>query len=175
VKCSGFGHGGHSLALLLAGWGSHFLCLSLGGGKIHHQDPLHLKCGLIPRRRMWLDRGGGMLTGELALSWHCLLLSCGMSSTSLDLLPSVTSMASLDREVGFRPWCHRPQGNHHHGLCGYSILHPWCGCGESERAPHAAPSGGREAEASFPGRCHEELLGGVLDHGPPWSRCPAVS
>jgi hypothetical protein len=33
----------------------------------------------------------------------------------------------------------------------------------------------REAEASLPTRCHEELLGGVLDQGPPQGECPAVN
>jgi hypothetical protein len=28
------------------------------------------------------------------------------------------------------------------------------------------PSRRREAEASFPAQCHEELLGGALNHGP---------
>jgi hypothetical protein len=37
------------------------------------------------------------------------------------------------------------------------------------------PSGRREAEASFPTWCHEELLSGVLNHGPPRGRCPTTS
>jgi hypothetical protein len=52
---------------------------------------------------------------------------------------------------------------------------PCCGCGESEQRPRDEPSGGREAEASFPARRPEELLGGVLDHGPPQGRCSAAS
>jgi hypothetical protein len=44
-----------------------------------------------------------------------------------------------------------------------------------KRAPCATPSGGRVAEASFPAQRSEELLGGVLDHGPLRGRCPAVS
>jgi hypothetical protein len=38
-----------------------------------------------------------------------------------------------------------------------------------------APSGRREAEASFPAWCREELLSGVLNHGPPQGRCPTAS
>jgi hypothetical protein len=42
-------------------------------------------------------------------------------------------------------------------------------------APHAAPFGRRETEASFPAGCHEELLDEVLNHGLSWSRCLVVS
>jgi hypothetical protein len=35
----------------------------------------------------------------------------------------------------------------------------------AHEAPHAAPSGGRVAEASFPTWRSDELLDGVLDHG----------
>jgi hypothetical protein len=71
------------------------------GGEAHHQDPLHLKHGLLPRRCVWLDCGSGLLASELASSWRCLLLGGRMLSTDLHLLPSVTSMVSLDGEVGF--------------------------------------------------------------------------
>jgi hypothetical protein len=52
---------------------------------------------------------------------------------------------------------------------------PWCGCGESEQRPRDEPSRGREAEASFLARRPEELLAGVLNHGPPQGRCSAAS
>jgi hypothetical protein len=35
--------------------------------------------------------------------------------------------------------------------------------------------GGGEVEASFPARCHEEFLSGVIDHGPSWGRCLAAN
>jgi hypothetical protein len=88
----------------LAGWGSLLLCLSLGRGEVHHQDPLHLKHGLMPWRCVWLDHGSSLLVGKLALSWHCLLLGGGMLSTGFCLLPSMMSVALLDEEVGFQPW-----------------------------------------------------------------------
>jgi hypothetical protein len=62
-----------------------------------------------------------------------------------------------------------------HRLCDGDVLHPWCSCVGSVRGPRATPSGGREAKASFPTQRHEELLGGVLNHGPSWGQCPAVS
>jgi hypothetical protein len=93
----------------------------------------------------------------------------------LHLLPSVACVVSLNEEVSFWSWCHHLWGNRRRGLCGRNVLHPWCGHGESERAPRAVPSGGREAGASFPTRCCEELLGGVLDPGLSWGRCPVAS
>jgi hypothetical protein len=43
----GVGHGGLSLATLMTGGGGHLLGLSLGGGEVHHHDPLRLKHGLM--------------------------------------------------------------------------------------------------------------------------------
>jgi hypothetical protein len=68
----------------------------------------------------------------------------------LRLLPFMTSVALPERGVGLWPRRYRPWGKHHHGLCGRSVLHPWCGRARSEHAPRATSSGGREAEASFP-------------------------
>jgi hypothetical protein len=36
------------IAILMADRGSHFLGSSLGGGEVHHQDPLYLERGLVP-------------------------------------------------------------------------------------------------------------------------------
>jgi hypothetical protein len=99
---------------LSAGRGSYLLGLSLSGGEVHNHDPLH--------------HGNGSLTSELASPWCCLLLDDGLTSVGLRLLPSMMSVTSPEREVGFRPWRHHPQGNRHHGLNGRSILHSWCGC-----------------------------------------------
>jgi hypothetical protein len=115
--------------------------------------------------RMWSNHGRGLLAGEFASPWHCLLLSGGMPSTGLRLLPLMTIVVSLNREVGFWPQCCHTWGNHHHGR---SILHPWCGCGGSEWGPRVAPSRGRAQR-------HEELLSEVLNHGSSWDRCPTVS
>jgi hypothetical protein len=87
---------------------------------------------------------------------------------ALRLLPLMTSMTSLKREVGFRPWRHCPRGNHHRGLSGQSVHHPRCGYDGSERSPHAMPSGRGEAEAPLHTWHREELLDGVPYHGPPW-------
>jgi hypothetical protein len=59
------------------------------------------------------------------------------------------SVVSLEGGVGLRPRRRRPRGKHRRGLCGRSILHPWCGCGGSEQGPRVAPSEVREVEASF--------------------------
>jgi hypothetical protein len=162
-SAQGFSHDGLGLTLLSAGWGSHLLFLSLGGGEVHHQDPLYLRPGLMPRWHMWLDRINGLLAGKLASSWRCLLLGGGLSSMGLHLLPSVASMASFDEEVGFLLQHRHPWGNRHCGLCGQSVFHPWCGRGDSERSPRATPFGGRDAEASFPTRRYEEHLGRSVD------------
>jgi hypothetical protein len=57
---------------LVADRGSHLLGLSLSGGIVHHQDPLHLVCGLAPQRHLRMNRGSGSLAGELASPWRCL-------------------------------------------------------------------------------------------------------
>jgi hypothetical protein len=87
----------------------------------------------------------------------------------LHLLSSMMSVELFEGEVGFQPRCRHPRGKHHRGQ---SILLPCCGCGKGERGPHAAPSGGRVAKASFPATLREELLGGVLNHGPLWGDAP---
>jgi hypothetical protein len=87
----------------VAGRGSHFLGLSLSGGKVHRQDPLRLEHGLVLWRHMLLDRGSALLAGELASLWCCLWLSSGLPSTDLCLLPSLMSMVLLEREAGVRP------------------------------------------------------------------------
>jgi hypothetical protein len=50
---------------LAAGGGSHSLGLCLGGGKVHHYDPLSLERGLAPRQLVWLGRDGHLLAREL--------------------------------------------------------------------------------------------------------------
>jgi hypothetical protein len=59
---------------LVANRGSHLLGLSLSGGKVHHPDPLLLEHWLMPRRRVQLDHGSGLLASELALPCCCPLL-----------------------------------------------------------------------------------------------------
>jgi hypothetical protein len=135
----------------VAGRGSHLLVLSLSGGKVHHQDPLHLKCGLAPRRCMQLECGSGLLASELASQWRCLLLASGLLSTSLHWLPPVMSMISFKREANYRPGCRCSWGDRPRGLSSQIILHPWCGCDGSEQSPHAVPPRRGEAEALFPG------------------------
>jgi hypothetical protein len=151
------------------------LGLSLGGGEVHHQDPLRPERRLVLRWRIWLNSDSGLLADEVASSWRWPLLGCGMLSIGLRPLPFMTNVESLGGEVNFWLWHHHQQGKPHRGLWGQSILHPWGGRGGSERGPRATPSGGRASEASFPNWCHEELLSGVLNHGPPQGRCPAAS
>jgi hypothetical protein len=135
------------LAPLAASRGSHLLDLCLSGGKVHHQDPLCLVCGLTPRRRLRLNHGNGLLAGELASPWCYPLLGGEVSNVGLRLLPPMMSVMSLEREASFWLWHRRPWGNYHHGLSCQSILHPWCGCDESKRSPRATPSGRVEVEA----------------------------
>jgi hypothetical protein len=71
---------------LVAARGSHLFCLSLRGGEVHHQDPLCLKCGFTLQQRVLLNHNSGLLSGELASLWGCLLLGDGLSSMSLRLL-----------------------------------------------------------------------------------------
>jgi hypothetical protein len=175
VKHQGLGCDGLILAPLAIGRGSHLLSPSLSGGEVHYQDPLYLVCGLTPRWCLRLNRGSGLLVGELASPWCCSLLGGGLPSAGLHLLPPVTSVTSLKREAGFWPRRHRPWGNHRRGLSGQSILHPWCGCDGSEQSPHTTLSGRGEAEAPVPTWHREDLLDGVLYHGLPWGRCPATS
>jgi hypothetical protein len=68
----------------------------------------------------------------------------------LRLLSFMMTVVLLEGNVGFWPRCHHPWGKHHHGMCGRSILLPGCSCGGGERGPRAMPSGGKEAEPSFP-------------------------
>jgi hypothetical protein len=171
----GLGRSSLHLAPLTAGRGSQFLGLTLSGGEFYHQDSLCLEHGLVSWRNVRLDRGSGLLAGELASPWCCLWLGGGLLSTGLHLLPPLMSVTLLKWEASVRPWHHHPWWNRHHGLTGRSILHPWCGCDGSGRSPYAAPPGRGEAEGPLPAPCHEELLDGILYHGPPWGWCPAAS
>jgi hypothetical protein len=137
----GLGCSGLSLALLTAAWGNLFLSRSLSGGEVHHQDPLRLKRGLMPRRHMRLDRGSRLLTGELASPWHCLLLSSGLLSIGLLLVPFLMSVVLLEREVDIWPRRYHPGWNRHRGQSGRSFLHQWCGRDGSGRSPHVMPPG----------------------------------
>jgi hypothetical protein len=76
-----------------------------------------------------------LLAGELASPWHYLLLSGGLLSMGLCLLPLMASVMSLEGEVGFQLWSHRSQGNRHRGR---SVLHLWCGCDGSRHNPYVA-------------------------------------
>jgi hypothetical protein len=142
---------------------------------VHHQDPLHLGCGHALLWHVQLDRSSGLLAGELALSWRYLLLSGGLWSMGLCLLPPMTSATSLKMEAGFRLRHLRPWGNHRRdlssqrrnrrcGLSSRSILHPWCSCDRSEQSPHVVPPRSGEAEAPVPAGRHEDLLDGVPYH-----------
>jgi hypothetical protein len=150
VKHSGAWPRWPQLGPLAADRGSHLLGLSLSGGEVHHQDHLYLECRLTPRWHMRRNHGSDLLAGELASSWHCLLLGGELPSTSLRLLPSVMRVMSFEREAGFRPRCHCSRGNCQRGLSGWSVIHPWCGCDGSGRSPRAPPSGRWEAEAPLP-------------------------
>jgi hypothetical protein len=146
--------------------GSHLLALSLSGGEVHHQDPLHLRCGLVSWRHTQLNHDSRFLTDELASSWRCLLLGYGLPNKGLRLLSPVMSVTSRRREARFWLQRCRPWRNRHRGLSGQSVLHLWCGCDRSERSPCAMPSGRGEAKAPLPTWHLEEFLGGVPSHGP---------
>jgi hypothetical protein len=51
---------------LVADGGSHSLGLSLGGGEVHHHDPLYLKHGLVLGQLIRLGRSDCLLANELA-------------------------------------------------------------------------------------------------------------
>jgi hypothetical protein len=48
-----------------------------------------------------LNRDSGLLAGDLASTWHCLLLGGGLSITGLCLLSPMMSMMLLEREASF--------------------------------------------------------------------------
>jgi hypothetical protein len=127
------------LTLLLAPWGSHVLC-----GSSPSQAWTHAVAAVR------LDHGSNLLAGEFASLWCCLLLGSGMSSTGMHLLPSMVSMVSSNMEDGFWPQHSFPLGNRHRGLHGRSVLHPWCGHGESERCPRAVLSRDGRPKLSSP-------------------------
>jgi hypothetical protein len=133
-RCSAqwLGRGGFSLGCLMARRGSHLLALSLSGGEVHHQDPLHLRCGLVSWWHTQFNHDSRFLTDELASSWRCLLLGYGLPSKGLRLLSPVMSVTSRRREARF--WLQRCRSwrNRHRGLSGQSVLHLWCGCDRSE-------------------------------------------
>jgi hypothetical protein len=54
-----FGSDGPGLGFSLADWRGQLLGLVLSGSGVHHQDPLHLKRRLEPRRCVWLNRSSG--------------------------------------------------------------------------------------------------------------------
>jgi hypothetical protein len=97
--------------------------------------------------RVRLDRGSGLLAGEPASSWCYFWLGGGLRSMSLRLLPLLTSVKLLKGQAGIRPWHHRLQWNHHHGLNDRSILHSWCRCDGSGRSRRAMTLGRGEVEA----------------------------
>jgi hypothetical protein len=128
VKCSEAWPQQPRSSPLKTGGGGHFLGPSLGGGKVHHQDPLCLKRGLMSWRRVRLSRSSWLPAGELALPLRCLLLSAGLLSAGLHSLPLMTSTPLLEEEASIRPRCHCLRWKRRHGLGGRSFLHSWCGC-----------------------------------------------
>jgi hypothetical protein len=104
----------------------------------------------MPWQHTRLDRGSGLLVGDLASSWHCLLLGGGLPSVGLHALPLLMSVSLLEREVSIRPWRCHPWWNRRHGLSGRSVLHLWCGCDGSEQSPSASPPRRGEDEAPLP-------------------------
>jgi hypothetical protein len=70
-------------SLSSAGWRGQLLGLGLSGDEVHHQDPLRFECRLVPRRRIWLNRGGGLPIGEAASPWRRSQLGGGTLSMGL--------------------------------------------------------------------------------------------
>jgi hypothetical protein len=103
---------------LMANGRSRSLVLSSGGGKVHRQDPLCLKDGLVSRRLIWLGRSDRLLVGELASPLCRLTLGVNLLSMGLRLLHLLKGISSLKREPGVRPRHDGPRQNRHHGLKG---------------------------------------------------------
>jgi hypothetical protein len=150
VKCLGAWPRRPQSVPFMAGRESHFVGPSLGGGEVHHQDPLSLERRLVPHRHVQLDRGSDLLIDECASSWPCLFLDGGLSSAGLHSLPLLMSAPFLKREVGIGPRCRLLRWNPHHGRSGQSVLHAWCGCHGSGWSPHAAPPERGKARAPLP-------------------------
>jgi hypothetical protein len=150
---------------LVADGGSHSLDLSSSGSEVHHQDPLCLEHMLLSRQFIQLGHHDRLLAGELASPLHYLTLTVGLLSVGLRSLPLLKGMPSLGREPDVLPWCEGPRQNCHHGLKGWNVLQPWCGCDGGRWCPHTMPLGDREAGAPLPARGHVELVGGVLEDG----------
>jgi hypothetical protein len=91
------------LARLAVGGGSRFLGVSSGGIEVHHQDPLHLDCGLMSQRLVRLGRGGCLLVSEIALPLHYLMLSVVLLIPGSRSLPLPKSAPSFEREATVRP------------------------------------------------------------------------
>jgi hypothetical protein len=81
----------------MAGVGRHTLGLSMCGGEVHHEDPLHHERGFMSW--LFVCRGycDSLLANELALPLHCLALSVGLQSMGSCSLRLPESVSSLER------------------------------------------------------------------------------
>jgi hypothetical protein len=87
---------------------SHSLGLSSGGGKVHHQDLLHVECRLVQQ-----GRGSFLLADKLALSLHHLILSVNLLGRGSCLLPLPKGVLSLEG---------RPVFDRYARACGRTVI-----------------------------------------------------
>jgi hypothetical protein len=116
----------------------------------------------------WLERlsgGDRLLSNELTSPLRCLVLSVGLLRMGSCSLPLPEGMPWLRRGPGVRPRCRGLQWSYRHGLSGWCIFQPTCGCGRSRRCPCAEPSGDGEAGVPLSTGSCLELIEGVLDRG----------
>jgi hypothetical protein len=142
----------------------------LGGGKVHHYDPLRLGCGLTS---LWLERQGcnrRLLVGELVSSLHHLLLDVGLPSMGMSSLPLLRSASSLEGVVGGQPRCQHPWLNHLHILDGRSVLLPQWGCDGSRRSllREGRPEPPPPFEAVWNSSVESSIMACRGDGGPLW-------
>jgi hypothetical protein len=114
---------------------------------------------------IWLTCHDRLLTDELSSPLHCLALGVGLLSVGSCSLPLLKGVPLLGRVPSGLPWHEGPHRNCRHGLRGWNILRPWCGCDDGRWCPHIAPLRDEEAEAPLLARGHVELIGGVLEDG----------
>jgi hypothetical protein len=128
---------------LVADNGGDVTSLSLGGGKVNHQDPLHLERGLAMVQLDQLGFNGRLLTGEFGSPLHGPVPGVDLLSVGFRLMP-------LRLEPSTWPWYGSLQWDRCNGRRGWSALRPKHGRDGDKRCHHAEFLRGGEARAPPP-------------------------